>query len=121
MLAPPLHHGAAAFNVVCSIVGAANLILVYVSQSHLDQFGLKALFVERGAGNRAHSVTNQATGKTHTFQGHVRGLAVAMVTWVAVGGEYILTVSAVWLDCFKNARVCGDNGIVCERRFFIRS
>src|SRR5690606_10618267 len=67
MLTPPFHHRTAALNVVSTVIGAPNLILIYVSQGHLNQLWLEALFVQGGAGNGAHAVTDQAASKPHAF------------------------------------------------------
>jgi hypothetical protein len=51
MLTPPLHHGPAPFYVVCAVVGASDLILVDMRQGYLNEFGIKAIFIENGAGD----------------------------------------------------------------------
>lgn len=45
MVAPPLHHGGAAFEVVGAVVGVAYLIAAYVGEGCLDEVGVEALFV----------------------------------------------------------------------------
>ena len=52
VVAPPVHHGPSALNVIRSVVGAANLVLVDVGKCYFDQFWIPvAMFIENGTGH----------------------------------------------------------------------
>lgn len=77
MLAPLGHHRSPAFDIVCPVVGAANLIFVDAAERHLNQLSIPAVFVEDRVGDLAHAMVDQAAFEAHSLQRHVGSLAVS--------------------------------------------
>ncbi len=98
VFAPPSHHRPPSLDVVGSVVGTAHLILVDVRQRHFDELRVPPMFIQDGAGHRAHAVADQAVLEAHAFQRHVGGLAIGMSTRVSVGREDVFPMTTVGLQ-----------------------
>lgn len=98
VLTPPGHHRSSAFNVVGSVVGAAHFILVDMCQCDLNEFGVLPMFIQDGAGHRAHAVADQAILEAHALQRHVGRLAIGVGTWISIGREDVFAMAAVSLQ-----------------------
>ena len=58
MFTPPSHHRTPAFDVIRSVVGATNFVLVDMRQRDLDQLRIPAMLIQDGARHRAQAVAD---------------------------------------------------------------
>ncbi|MNP04006.1 hypothetical protein D3C76_959070 [compost metagenome] len=56
------------------------------------------MFIQYGAGHRAHAVADQAVLEAHAFQRHVGGLAIGVGAWISVCREDVFAMAAVSLQ-----------------------
>lgn len=84
VLTPPSHHRTPAFNIVRSVVGAADFVLVDMRQRDFDQLRIPPMLVQDGAGHGAHAMADQAVLEAHAFQRHVGGLAIGVGAWISI-------------------------------------
>jgi acyl-CoA reductase-like NAD-dependent aldehyde dehydrogenase len=77
------------------IVSVSNSVIVDMSKRYLNQLRIPCVLIENGARYRAHTVVNQAVFKTHAFQSHVSGLAIAGGCEGPISREHVLTRALV--------------------------
>lgn len=107
MLAPPLHQGDAALNILGAVVGIADLIFSYMCKGGFNDFRIEALLVQRRAGKCPQAMGNQLLFKPHPFQRHIGCLGMSMASGVSVRGKDEFASAADGFHQFQQLKCLG--------------
>jgi len=113
VLTPPSHHRTPALDVVSSVVGTSDFVLVDMRQRDFDQLRIPLMLVQDCTGHGAHAWLTKRSWKPMRFNAM---LAVWLLAWVrgflSAGNTYSLW--PLWgLSVSSNASACSVSWMVC--------